>query len=91
MGEGRDVKEGRDVEGGRDWRDDAACKGVTDLFFPDKDWSRAAEAKQICAECPVLDECKDFSTRYELDGIWAGLSVRQRRAIRRERQRRGEI
>lgn len=49
------------------WRDLAACKGRTRLFFPVERESsmqragREAKAKQLCAQCPVRIECRDWA------------------------------
>lgn len=45
------------------WREDAACLGVDpDVFFPPEHTvtrgpGRNAEARRLCASCPVIDEC----------------------------------
>lgn len=69
------------------WQDDANCKGANaDLFFPERGASTRA-AKAICRECQVREECLEFAiTTGEKFGIWGGLSERERRRIRRERQ-----
>jgi WhiB family transcriptional regulator, redox-sensing transcriptional regulator len=73
---------------------DAACKGAdTDLFFgPDAEFvsarqQREAEAKAICARCPVRDACLAYAldTR-EAYGIWGGLNEDERRTILRRRR-----
>lgn len=64
-----------------DWRDQAACKGKpAKLFFPEGPWSRLDEkaAKAICAACPVTRACLEVG-RAEQDGIWGGLTPKQRR------------
>lgn len=39
------------------WREHAACRGAnTAIFFSS---ATEAEAKSICAECPVRQECRD--------------------------------
>jgi hypothetical protein len=72
----------------------AACKGENpDLFFgPSAEFvtarqQREAQAKAICAGCPVRAECLEFAldTR-EAYGVWGGLNEDERRAILR-RQR----
>ena len=54
-----------------DWRSIAACKGAdTAVFF---DHPRSHEALAYCAECPVIDECKQAG-RGE-DGVWGGVAA----------------
>ena len=69
------------------WQDDANCKGANaDLFFPERGASTRA-AKAICRACNVREECLEFAiTTGEKFGIWGGMSERERRRVRRERQ-----
>jgi len=69
------------------WQDRANCRGgVADLFFPERGASTRA-AKAICRECHVREECLEFAIRSnEKFGIWGGMSERERRRVRRERQ-----
>lgn len=56
--------------------DEAACKGKpSSWFFPSKGKS-TKKAKQLCAECPVRDECAEYSVRTGSVGLWAGESRR---------------
>jgi WhiB family redox-sensing transcriptional regulator len=73
------------------WAAQAACKGTTHLFFPEKGGPAETirAAKHICTTCPVKRECLqtalDNNERY---GIWGGLTVDERdhhRGIRRRR------
>lgn len=68
-----------------DWRARAACATADpDLFFPDSDTpaARIAEAKKICASCPVREAClKDAIRRGETEAICGGLTGRERRAV----------
>lgn len=65
------------------WRDRGACKGQTDVMFPE-DGQSAAPAKAICATCPVTAECLAFAMDEREDyGVWGGLSARDRRMLRR--------
>jgi WhiB family redox-sensing transcriptional regulator len=43
------------------------------------------EARRICGECPVREECLDHALQWETEGFWGGTSSRQRRDLRRER------
>jgi WhiB family transcriptional regulator, redox-sensing transcriptional regulator len=70
------------------WQHRAACRGPNRrIFFPppqpeppsDRD-RREQQAKEICATCPVLVECRTYAlTRQEQHGIWGGLTARERR------------
>lgn len=77
-------------EGG--WRADAACRGEDpELFFPVGSAGPAsgqiAEAKQICARCPVREACLEFALRTGQNyGIWGGLTEDERRKLRRRRR-----
>lgn len=68
------------------WEYQGNCVGVDpDLFFPEKGES-AAEAKAVCAGCTVRTECLEAAlARNERFGIWGGLSVKERRVVRRRR------
>lgn len=67
------------------WQDHAACVGYpTDLFFPSTG-ETPAEAKALCARCPVRDDCLEESLKdygYVTRGVWGGTSTRERDAIR---------
>lgn len=66
--------------------DQALCRQVgSDDFFPDKGGS-VAEAKSVCANCPIIDAClEEALARDERFGVWGGRTERERRRIRRER------
>ncbi|MFC9840716.1 WhiB family transcriptional regulator [Rhodococcus sp. NPDC127530] len=79
----------------RDWQHRALCRGTdTDLFFsPDGERGnvrarRERAAKQICQDCPVLDDCRAYAlTATESYGIWGGMSETERaRHARRTRR-----
>lgn len=74
------------------WQRRAACHGKADLFFgpeierPDVRQEREAEAKAICAGCPVRLPCLKYrlGVEHQLDaGIWAGYDELERRQMRR--------
>ena len=73
----------------RDWWQDAEClhySGLVD-FFPARGES-ARDAKAVCARCPVREECLEYALQWEpLCGVWGGLSERERRQLRRQRER----
>lgn len=73
------------------WRGHSACAGMDpEIFFPVRgDNAGVARARAICATCPVLDECKEWSlgfSEWQMNGITGGMSVRERARIRRERK-----
>jgi len=70
------------------WRLQARCRGVDpDIFFPVSD-EDAADAKVICSYCPVREACLEWalSTR-EKNGVWGGLTERERRRVIRQRRK----
>lgn len=71
------------------WQDEAACRSVDPaLFWPeeDEDFSASARmARKVCAVCPVRVECLTHAMTWpEREGIWGGLSSRQRGRLRRQ-------
>jgi len=66
------------------WMHDAACKGLTHLFFPapaerpqarDR---REANARAVCSGCDVTHECRDFARDNHEYGLWGGESEDER-------------
>ncbi len=80
------------VPGADRWRDHASCRDTSpDLFFPVGSTGLAvdqiAEAKQVCGECLVQDDCLEFALITNQDaGVWGGLSEDERRSIRKARR-----
>jgi WhiB family redox-sensing transcriptional regulator len=72
---------------GADWRERAACLAEDpELFFPSpSDLAGITEAKQVCARCNVIEQCRETSlANREQNGVWGGLDEdERRRAIRR--------
>lgn len=73
----------------REWQEFAACRGADpDLFFPLGTTGPAVDqilkAKEICAICPVQEECLEYSllTNQEA-GVWGGFDEDERRRIRK--------
>jgi len=67
------------------WQAFAACAGTdVDLFFPPRSFNSpkiAAKAKALCAQCPVIDDCREFAWN-EREGIWFGTTPKDRRRLR---------
>ena len=66
------------------WAARARCADEDpEIFFPPGD-DPATEARQICSQCPVRDECLAYALDAgEQYGIWGGLDPAERRALRR--------
>jgi WhiB family transcriptional regulator, redox-sensing transcriptional regulator len=65
------------------------CRGLDPaLFFPERgDMASIAEAKAVCAECPMRAPCRDYAhaTAQEF-GVWGGETAQARlRTLRRQR------
>ncbi len=71
---------------GTSWRLRANCRGVDpELFFPERG-EPTNEAKEVCKGCAVRAKCLEFAlTSGERQGIWGGLSEKERRKARRSR------
>jgi len=76
-----------------DWRDKSACLTVDpELFFPVGNTGPALDqidkAKQVCAQCPVVENCLQYAIESNQDsGVWGGLSEDERRALKRRAAR----
>jgi WhiB family redox-sensing transcriptional regulator len=74
-----------------DWRDRAACRDADpELFFPVSSIGpgarQIAEAKAVCARCPVRDRCLDYALANGLDhGVFGGTTDDERRQLIRRR------
>lgn len=71
------------------WRHEAACRDQDgELFFPIGSTGPAlqqlAEAKLVCAGCPVRESCLEWALEAGADhGVWGGLGEDERRSWRR--------
>jgi len=70
------------------WRQRAACRGLDpDIFYPVSD-DDAWGAKAVCVACPVRQTCLEHAlTVREREGVWGGLTERERRRVLRQRRR----
>jgi transcription factor WhiB len=84
------------------WRNDAACSALSgdqaEIFFELENHRSVAQAKRVCAGCPVFDDCRAWIDGFEEQsprgdptyfgqlGIWAGETPRERTARRRGRR-----
>lgn len=73
-----------------DWMSEGVCTQVhPDMFFADPtNLTATALAKKACGMCPVVDKCLEYALENrEQYGIWGGLTVGERRALRRKLRR----
>ena len=69
-----------------DWRELAACKGQTKLFFgkkaerPQARERREAQARKLCQMCVVQKPCRQFARTNREYGFWGGESEDERHA-----------
>ena len=68
------------------WMADAACRDADPaIFFVDHGGS-AAEARTICAGCPVQTQCLDYAlAANERHRVWGGTIEKQRRTMSRQK------
>ena len=75
-----------------DWRHRAACRDEDpELFFPISGIGpgarQEAEAKAVCARCPVREQCLRYALDNGLDhGIFGGTTEPERRELTRTRR-----
>ncbi len=63
---------------------DVACKSAPDFFFPETN-ENMEYTKATCRACPLVDACATYAIHAnERDGIWGGLTLRERQNVRRE-------
>jgi WhiB family redox-sensing transcriptional regulator len=69
------------------WRKSGACNGLeASVFYPATE-EDAEVAKAICELCAVQKRCRDYALEgREKDGVWGGLTERERRRILRSRR-----
>jgi WhiB family transcriptional regulator, redox-sensing transcriptional regulator len=66
-----------------DWREKAACKNSKLDFF---DSGNLKQKRELCATCPVINECYEYALYNELYGFWGGESEWGRQQIRKARK-----
>ncbi|UFU02349.1 WhiB family transcriptional regulator [Ruania suaedae] len=76
-----------------EWQYQGACRETGDeqFFHPDGERGasrrrRDANAKAVCAQCPVIEQCREHALSVrEPYGVWGGLSEDERSAILAQR------
>jgi len=85
------------------WMDDAACAGEPlPTFFPSPGRYGYTRARELCATCPVIEQCRKFALANEQGdaesgraGMFAGMTPIERvladKSITREQRRRAYL
>lgn len=74
------------------WKEHAACRGQNpDDWQPHRgEWAKIRAAKQTCATCPVLEQCRDYglwlAQHFDTYGIFGGLTRQERFTYLRNRR-----
>lgn len=67
------------------------CAAHPDSFFPRNGSAiEAITARRLCAGCPFTTPCLVWAVRRCEQGVWAGTTEQERKAIRRELRARRE-
>lgn len=70
-----------------EWMNKANCSSTdTDQFFTVGDstmYENVGALRRICGNCEVIEQCRDYSLRYNVMGWWANTSEKVRREERR--------
>jgi WhiB family redox-sensing transcriptional regulator len=67
------------------WRDRAACLGTYNPQFFHQHSYLMLQAKAVCRDCTVVDECLQYALSHtEQEGVWGGMTPRERQRFRRK-------
>lgn len=63
-----------------DWQQQAACKGKPpSFFFLDEEGIHSKNSyKAVCSDCPVKNSCLEISILEDFEGVWGGLTDKER-------------
>ncbi len=72
-----------------DWMQFAECRGIDPELFHPLRGEASEHIKAICKDCPVIIQCREMALAdHTLQGVWGGMSERQRRDERNRRSTR---
>lgn len=60
------------------WFKSAACRGASPGTFYRFSPKYDEEAKQICYNCPVIDQCLVYALKHNEPGVWGGTTEKER-------------
>lgn len=69
------------------WMEHGRCVGTDpSVFYPDGGafTAKHTAAKKLCADCPVIADCRAYALEWEDFGTWAGMTEAE---LRREKRR----
>lgn len=74
-----------------EWFERSKCRGLGDLFFPERSNAQVDAARAVCHTCPVEKQCLEYALeKKERFGVWGGTSERERRKLQRQRRAEAE-
>lgn len=65
-----------------DFFDGAICVGAEPGIFDGDSLTDVLEAKKICSACPIQAMCLDWATQTQDEGVWGGLTAKERKTLR---------
>lgn len=71
-----------------EWMQHGECHNMGPALFYPEGAEGLGERRDICASCPVCDECREWAVANNELGWWGGTSERERDHIRYMRDRR---
>ena len=68
--------------------DNLPCRQAPDMFHAAMNEGYYIRmAKRACQQCPIRNLCLEYAiTHNETEGVWGGLTISERRALRRKRK-----
>ncbi|ACU53296.1 transcription factor WhiB [Acidimicrobium ferrooxidans DSM 10331] len=64
------------------WMAFGSCRGMDPEFFFPTDGAGVVQARRVCAQCNVREQCLQFALDHRIDhGVWGGASERARRRL----------
>lgn len=65
------------------------CSGLEDKYLHEEprhqDRGEVVEMRELCASCPLLEQCRTWAVAHEGFGFWAGMTAKDRDAERKRR------
>jgi WhiB family redox-sensing transcriptional regulator len=62
---------------------DANCKDADPTLFFAESNSKIAQAKEVCASCPIQQMCLDWAMQNAEDGVYGSTTPRERKKLRK--------